>query len=70
MMNELFESRTTEEAVVMEDTVVLDLDRYTALVKKEAELSILEHALSSPCDLVAVEVLGYIQAARGEGDRS
>lgn len=67
MMNELFESRTTEEAVVMEDTVVLDLDRYTALVKKEVELSILEHALSSPSDFVAVEVLGYIRAARDKG---
>lgn len=67
MMNELFESRTTEEAVVMEDTVVLDLDRYTALVKKEVELSILEEALSSPSDFVAVEVLGYIRAARDKG---
>ena len=66
MMNELFESRTTEEAVVMEDTVVLDLDRYTTLVAKEVELSILEQVLMSPTSFMAQDVLNRIKAARAD----
>lgn len=67
MMNQLIENLHSKESVIIEDTVVLDLGRYTALVKKEVELSILEEALSSPSDFVAVEVLGYIRAARDKG---
>ena len=66
MMNELFESRTTKEAVAMEDTVVLDLDRYTALVAKEVELSILEQVLMSPTSFMAQDVLKRIKAARAD----
>lgn len=66
MMNELFESRTTEEAVVMEDTVVLDLDRYTTLVAKEVELSILEQVLMSPTSFMAQDVLKRIKASRAD----